>query len=501
MKRLLFFLLSFLPFVAMGEEYDKSQVMQIASACLGTDDCSVVKTSRTYCIIQRNDGVGFAIVSLDENRERRLLGYADHSAWDEEKMPAALLGWLQHVDSVGTTYTRGLDAAGEMGRNTTQRVTISPLLTCHWHQNSPYNDLTPVITDGNVKTVAGCVAIAAAQIVYYWRNDNPESTLEDTPVYPYGKAPVTMSVPKGSPNDWSLMKDSYSADDSEASRHAAAQLCYVLGTTSYLNYGSSTGGSINDAANAMYSQYSMLSDYTSKNKHSQEEWEDLIYKELDKGRPVLCAGNPGSGDGHAFVLDGYDSAYGLYHFNFGWGGSGDGYYPIDDSEDAMGGYCKSQSIVYDIRPKKRNIEAALSVQKSEAEGKIDVVIDITNKSTLDIKCLKLYLLPNGKTVSDADAPVWLYEETIENDGTGRQVTAHGISPLAEHEYVFCLTDENAYVIGNWQVDLESGIKTAGADDAGRRMVIYDLRGQEVRNPLKGVYIVDDGKTRKKVVLK
>ena len=121
-------------------------------------------------------------------------------------------------------------------RTAQNRPSIKTLLTCHWHQNSPYNDLAPVITDGNVKTVAGCVAIAAAQIAYYWRKDNPEYTLKDTPVYPYGAAPVTMSIPKGSPNNWKLIKDVYDKDDSPESKYAVAQLCYVLGTTSYLNY-------------------------------------------------------------------------------------------------------------------------------------------------------------------------------------------------------------------------------------------------------------------------
>lgn len=496
---LLSFVISLLPIVAFGEGCDSSQVIQIASAYLGTNHCSIVKTSKAYCIVQRNDDVGFVVISLNENDKRRLLGYAENSVWEEEKMPLALIGWLQHMDSVYATKSQTQNDTYQPKYHTNQKKTILPLLTCHWHQNSPYNDLAPVIEDGNVKTVAGCVAIAAAQITYYWRNDNPESTLKDTPVYPYGSAPVTMSIPKGSPNNWELMKDSYSADDSPESRYAAAQLCYVLGTTSYLDYGSSTGGQIFDASNAMYSQYNLLSTYVSRNKYSQDEWEELIYQELDHGRPIMCSG---SGDGgHAFVLDGYDAAIDLYHFNFGWGGSGDGYYPVDGSENAMGGYYKNQSIVYNIRPKNRNIETCLKAQKSEVNGKIDVIIDITNKSTLDIKCLKLYIVPNGKALNETDSPVWQYEDTIACDSISRQIVARQLTPLSAPEYMLYLTDENAYVVGQQLVDLESGIQNVSMEGTAQQRKIYDLRGQEIKTPRSGVHVIDFGGKRKKVIVK
>lgn len=498
MKLLLFSFLTFFPLMTLGEVDDKSWIFQTASACLGTTNCSIVKTSKAYCVVQRDDSVGYVVISLNENARKRIIGYAEGCAWEEGKMPSALTGWLEHMDSLYmVTGNSNCNEAEQRENDTIQRKTIRPLLTCKWHQNSPYNDLAPVISDGNVKTVAGCVAIAAAQIAYYWRNDNPEFTLKDTPTYPYGAAPVTMSIPKGSPNNWELMKDSYSTNDDSESRYAAAQLCYVLGTTSYLNYASSTGGSINDASNALYSQYQLLSDYISKTKHTQDEWEDLIYQEIDNGRPVICAGQ-GDG-GHAFVLDGYDSANGLYHFNFGWGGAGDGYYPIDDSEMAMGGYYRSQAIVYNIHPKYRNIEATLSFMASEQTTTIDIGIDITNNSTLDIKCLMLYIVPDGKTLNESEVPVWLYEDTLKRDGVTHQIIAHNIPLLPEQRYTLYLTDENKYIILQQQVHLESGIDNLDVVDKVRQPVFYNMRGQKVENIVKGVYIIDSGKNRKKII--
>lgn len=230
-----------------------------------------------------------------------------------------------------------------------ERLSIAPLTTSHWHQNAPYNGLCPVVADGNLKTAAGCVAIAAAQIIYYWRNYNPATTTYDTPTYPYGKAPVTYSVPAGTPYEWELMKDSYTDDDSEASREAVARLVYVIGTSSWLNYGATTGGSIYDVINPLGSQFQMTAQYATKNSFSQDEWEKLLYNELVNGHPVLYAGQKGS-NGHAVVIDGYDAVRRLFHFNFGWGGDEDGYYTVDDAT-GMDGYCERQKCVYGIIPK------------------------------------------------------------------------------------------------------------------------------------------------------
>lgn len=341
----LFVLLS-VNILAVAQSVSNREAIDYAREVLGTGSLTPVLTTENYCVVQATDGKGFAIISLSGGSGRRILGFSRTGEWNVEALPPALVEWLKRIDNKKGTinnYTSKRNAPRREQRS------IAPLLTSHWHQGSPYNDLSPVITDGNVKTAAGCVAIAAAQITYYWRNYNPDSTLRDTPLYPYGAAPVTMSIPRGTPNDWNLMKDDYTGVVDSASRAAVARLCYVIGTTSYLSYASSTGGNINQAANAMYSQYRLLSQYvTKKTVNSQSDWENILLTDLAKGYPVMCSGT--DGDGHAFVMDGYDSTTGLFHFNFGWGGSGDGYYPVDDSDVSMGGYSKDQAIVYDIHP-------------------------------------------------------------------------------------------------------------------------------------------------------
>ena len=54
--------------------------------------------------------------------------------------------------------------------------------------------------------------------------------------------------------------------------------------------------------------------------------EGLIKAELNAGRPVFYAGYS-KDTGHQFVCDGYDNN-GLFHFNWGWSGSSDGYFEL-----------------------------------------------------------------------------------------------------------------------------------------------------------------------------
>lgn len=500
MKLQILFLLATIPSLAMsGKGLGCHSPMEQVQDCLGTTTLVTIKETNAYRILQRSDGTGYAIVQLRQGSPVRMLGWSLEGVWNEADLPPVLAEWLCRIDSVsvlpqGEANSLIIQPTEEKKTLAEEKSDVYPLLTCHWHQSSPYNDLSPVITDGNIKTAAGCVAIAAAQIAYYWRRDNPATTLKDTPTYPYGAAPVTMSIPKGSSNNWELMRDSYISSDSRESKYAAAQLCYVIGTTSYLNYASSTGGQINDAANALYSQYDIISDYAKKTNFTADEWEYTIYSEIAEGRPVMCAGGSDSG-AHAFVLDGYNAYTGLYHFNFGWGGNGDGYYPIDDSDISMGGYSKGQSIVYGIHPNKRNIEVSMSTNIAEETDAFDITINIVNNSTLDVNSLLIYpLIPEGGTIGETDIPIWRSNAAISNDGVEKQIVARNISTITNQEYILCLTDEKKYILGTLSSKDVSGIEDIRMDNTSEAKRIYDTCGREVKRPMKGkVYLTRSGK--------
>ena len=88
-----------------------------------------------------------------------------------------------------------------------------------------------------------------------------------------------------------------------------------------------------------------------------DEWEELIYNELSAKRPVQYGGY-NKYEGHSFVCDGYDGD-GMFHINWGWSGSGDGYYalsvlnPYYDSSLGRAtqiGFCLDQHAIIGIQP-------------------------------------------------------------------------------------------------------------------------------------------------------
>lgn len=478
-----------------AERMSLSEAESVAGEFFGTESLSVCLLSDDYCVVQREDKQGFVLISLADGCKRRIVAYSNECRWDEDKMPPAVLQWIEQIKTSRSAEVKATvpARAARADMKALERETVAPLLTCHWHQQSPYNDLAPVITDGNIKTVAGCVAIAAAQIVYYWRRDNLPATLKDTPTYIYGGAPVTEVIPRGTLNHWELIKDRYDTGDTPESRAAVAQLCYVIGTTSYLNYANSTGGHINDAANAIYSQYRILSSYTSKNKYNVEDWEELLYEEVAKRYPVMCGGG-----GHAYVLDGYDSSTNLFHLNFGWGGEGDGYYPVDDSYNSMGGYSSSLSIVYDIHPQKRNMEAEMQCSRNKEEmSKIDISATVVNNSTLQIKNLCIYVTLEGETLDDTDLYSWI-GDGVNNDGEEKKISATVINDQSDECLTIYLTDERKNVLAQQSFD-PSGIESISGTIGEEMGRIYNIYGQEVpRIQNAGIYIIDNGINRKKI---
>ena len=85
----------------------------------------------------------------------------------------------------------------------------------------------------------------------------------------------------------------------------------------------------------------------------------MLRAELDAGRPVMYTGRDPAG-GHSFVCDGYDS-HDYFHFNWGWGGSYDGYYALNALNPGAGGvggnatytFNSSQTMLIGIEPNNR----------------------------------------------------------------------------------------------------------------------------------------------------
>ena len=462
---------------------------QIIKPLVHDKEVLLVKSTDVYYIFTTASNNSFVIVSNDDQLDNPVLGYSESCGWVEDNMPPVLLAWLKSLERIPPIQSsRPSNLAYERADNEIKE-SIPILLTSRWHQDSPYNDMCPIIADGNVKTAAGCVAIAAAQVAYYWRKDNPLTTSEDTPTYPYGKAPVTYSVPAGTEFQWNLMRDYYTLYEPDDEKEAVARLAYIIGTSAYLQYGVSTGGHVNDIINPFLKQFRLNAKYAVKRDYAQEEWEQLIYNNLKKKQPVVYAGSTGD-YGHVVVIDGYDADLNLFHFNFGWGGSGDGYYTINDVS-GMNGYTIGQSCVYDIYPCERNISITLNAIGSlymGIQGQIE--ISISNSSTVNVDGLYLFVSKNSAYPNNIDKPIWHYNDKIRNDDNRYVFTVQYTPEFFGTNYLI-LTDRDMNVLAQESISIQEG--SSGINEISNEIkpfeTYYSLKGEVLPQKLNsGIHI-------------
>ncbi len=142
----------------------------------------------------------------------------------------------------------------------------------------------------------------------------------------------------------------YSAEASNAS----ALLLFHVGVGTFMNYAPNESGSNSSvhAANAMVEYFSYNSDmiFREKGLYSYNDWAQLLRQDIVNERPVFYRGtDPEGGLGHAFIIDGFRDEF-FFHFNWGWNGTGDGYYRLEAMADGGGDFTKGQAALFGIQP-------------------------------------------------------------------------------------------------------------------------------------------------------
>ncbi len=206
--------------------------------------------------------------------------------------------------------------------STTRNKGVEPLVSDIWNQDYPYNILCPEDSQGSGGHVyAGCVATAMSQIMYYWRY--PETGQGTHGYYSdYGY----LSVDYGSTNyNWNAMQN----DIDPRNPWAIGELQYHAGVGVDMNYSPTGSGAWpTDARYAMENFFKYPDvQYKNRDNFTTNQWKEMLMAELDVARPIAYYGYSDNG-GHAFVCDGYQDD--LYHFNFGWSGTGNGWYTLND---------------------------------------------------------------------------------------------------------------------------------------------------------------------------
>lgn len=320
--------------------------------------------------IFNTDGAkGFVIVAGDD-RADAILGYSTEGSYDEQNLPDNFRFYLQLLSSDMQAL---MESESPSRRAVAIHDAIAPLIQTKWNQGSAtadgfiYNTMCPTLSGKHCLT--GCVATAGAQIMYYYQY--PEST-EGVEGYQanYQYTPINDITVQGLPEtsfDWDKMKLSYTASDQGTEeQEEVAKLMLYAGFAAQMKYG--TGASSSNSQKlckglVKFFDYDPECQVVLRSSYSVSQWDEMMYNELENGRPIIYSGQSDVEGGHAFICDGYDGD-GLYHFNWGWGGNYNGYFKLAATNPYPGTY-DNNGTLYDGFV--NDIDAVIGLQPNTGE--------------------------------------------------------------------------------------------------------------------------------------
>lgn len=342
----------------------------------------ITLSQESYYVFPNANSKGFTIVSGDD-RLPEIVGYSSQGSYDENNLPEGFVSFMKAYQNLCNKVNLG-DAealknlaeikAWRNKKNASAASTsaVAPLLgNIEWDQTSPYNNMCPKYDSVHV-AATGCVATAMAQVMAYYKY--PKQLKADIPGYVNRWNGIPMEIPTITREegiyDWDNMLPKYNkeANATQQQKDAVAKLMYHCGAAVQMNYGPESAAAVSATKLAKYFGYDadLMMDL-SRSSFTLDKWMQIIDTELLAGRPVLYGGQASDG-GHQFVCDGKDGE-GLYHINWGWSGSQNGYFDLSllnpekggtGSGNSTEGYNRSCSITIGIAPDNGVVDAPLA---------------------------------------------------------------------------------------------------------------------------------------------
>lgn len=379
-----------------------------------TEVPKAVYETDTYTMYKFGNGA-FAVISANDLMPE-ILAYGDFAGDIEKNL--SLRWWLTAVESKG----QEIKLAGRPAKRIPlpdpdlYEPFVEPLVMSKWDQDEPYWRFCPMDTYGRALT--GCVATAISQVLY--TNKYPNSGIGEKSLVFNGQ--TVYADYENTVYRYDLMQDSYLGDYTDESADAVATLMVHAGVAVNMMYGADGSGAYSqDVEPGLRYCFGIESArFHSRDYCSDEEWMDMLYKELSGGHPLYYDGVSGSGwgaAGHAFVCDGYDEN-GRVHTNWGWSGHGDGYFDINLLNTSGyqfeydQGMCTGMYNPDDIQIRKRLINDTIQV---EVPGTLCDLIEAKADTLMySLKGLKVI-----GAINDADLT---FVRTL---ASGTQLTAYG----------------------------------------------------------------------------
>ncbi|MBI4721869.1 MAG: C10 family peptidase [Candidatus Stahlbacteria bacterium] len=223
---------------------------------------------------------------------------------------------------------------------------VPPLLTTTWNQDAPYWNQCPMISGQHC--YVGCAALSTAQVMRYYRY--PAQGSGSHAYYDPGCG-QNLSADFTTSYDWANMPNTLMGANA-TQIDATAKLLFHIGVSLDMQYGtgSSTGSPTKIPTSLeTYFLYDTSAIRVIKSSYTDAVWENMMRTELDSSRPMVYYGYTGGGGGHAFNMDGYQGTN-YFHFNWGWGGSYDGYYYLTALTPNGYNFTYDQRAIIKIKP-------------------------------------------------------------------------------------------------------------------------------------------------------
>ncbi len=343
--------------------------------------------------------MGYVLVAADD-RSQPILAYSTETPFPYEELP-------EHVDWYLGEYSRCMaeirehpeweidpnwerlanqDFSGyEYSRN------VSPLCATRWNQNWPYNALCPEDSNGpGGRVYAGCVATTMAQIMKKW--NHPITGTGSHSYYATGYGVQTANFGEAV-YEWHNMPNYIYTQNIHI-----ATIIYHCGVSVNMNYSPNGSGAYSsDARNALVNYFKFHSSAATRSasSYTTSEWANLLISNLDSSRPMMYQGYSNSG-GHSFLCDGYQGTN-YFHFNWGWGGTYDGYYYLNNLNPGSHTFTNNQGAVVNIFPisMPQNDMAATSISGSDmpvagVQNSYQITVNNTGQNPQSNYTVRLY---------------------------------------------------------------------------------------------------------------
>lgn len=245
--------------------------------------------------------------------------------------PPALKWWLGEYEAEQNSATKqGTKAPAKAPAKATEAINIETLLgNIQWGQRAPFwNNLKYPLNGKTYYCYVGCLATAIAQVLYFWYKKGVKRGCPPTKAYTTDTNKYAVAaLPSVEMFDWESMTDA--PPTTSKGKKAVALLCQYVSAALEMDYTPYKSAAKMAKAAPVLKDYFGMGDakrlearYMTTAKFKAE-----VIAELQKGHPVVMCGSSDSGC-HAFVCDGYRSTDGFFHFNWGYNGSGDGWFAL-----------------------------------------------------------------------------------------------------------------------------------------------------------------------------